>query len=478
QVRRAPWWTISFLVHCLVIVVMWRMPAQVQAVVSRKDIVVDVAFRDFDPEPIPPKKREKLPEPDELPDKIEDPDKVSLAPPVDDMRLGEPDAPKIPDAYEPSVDSDFMSMQPPAPTPVFTVINTHVATRKPGVYTNRTGGFGVLEGTGPTMRDDGGGHPSFWWLAKAQERDGRWSSQNWGGAGDHDVGVTGLALLAFLGRGCTHEKGRYSDTVRRGLNWLRANQKPNGSFAWKTFYEQGIAAMAVCEAYSLTRSPKLKRMAQKSIDYIVAEQPEHGGYRYRGGTTKEQGDTSVTGWQIMAIKSAIIGELDVPSEAIERCRTFLTNVRRDYGQSSYLVGEDRGGPTVSAIAMACKQFIGGGQFCPEIDACASYLLKHSEGGKGRDRLVGDLYYTYYSSLAMYQMEGEYWYRWSAAYRKALFDAMVKDKRFDSRGRPLQGSWDPANHAWGARGGRVYATAMAILSLDVHLRFLPVYRHKA
>ena len=50
-----------------------------------------------------------------------------------------------------------------------------------------------------------------------------------------------------------------------------------------------------------------------------------------------------------------------------------------------------------------------------------------------------------------------------------------DSKDDRKGRFVRGSWDPANHRLGSRGGRVYCTAMAILSLEVYYRFLPIYK---
>jgi hypothetical protein len=257
---------------------------------------------------------------------------------------------------------------------------------------------------------------------------------------------------------------------------MAANQKPNGAFNYRTFYEMGIAGMAVSEAYGLTRSPKIGRMAQKAVDYIIKVQPEHGGFRYAGAVPKNEGDTSVTGWQIMAIKSAICSELKVPQQAVDRSRTFLKNSYRDYGKTCYTVGGGPGSPAMWAVGMVCRQFIGG-DYDAEIRAAADALLQQIQKagvGKGRGKLVGDLYYTYYATLGMYQMGGEYWIQWNKAFRKPLVAAQIH-KKFDEKGRFVRGSWQPGNHQWASRGGRVYATAMAILCLEVYYRFLPVYK---
>jgi hypothetical protein len=477
QAQRAPWWTISFLLHCLVLVVMWRLPARVQAVTEKWEpsVVKLVPWDEMeDPrEPKPPVPPPEIPDDTRVP-----PVKEALVsqPGTTEVRLGDPSEPKLTDMPEPTVESPFESMEPPAPTIVFAV---HVPGKGPkrGDFSHRIGSWGKKDGVrdGTQERLTTWLGPALDWLATAQERDGRWSCRNWGGSGDHDVGMTGLALLAYLGRGYSHMRGPYKTTILRGLNWLAANQKSSGSFGWTTFYEQGIAAMAVAEAYGMTRVPRLGRMAQAAINYIVAEQPEHGGFRYKGATTENDGDTSVTGWQIMAIKSALMADLKVPDQAVERCRVFLRNVRRDYGRSSYLVGQPGASVTNSAIAMSCKQFIGGDEFHDEIQACGQYLLQNCRVGQGRDHLIGDLYFTYYSTLGMFQMGGEYWYRWQKAHFEPLLASQVKTESFDERGRPLLGSWDPARHAWGSRGGRVYTTAMAILALEVRHRHLRIYR---
>ena len=331
---------------------------------------------------------------------------------------------------------------------------------------------------GTTQRAESAVDAGLAWLAKAQEADGRWDTRKWDGAG-HDVGGTGLAVMAFLGAGFTHTKGRYKTTVAKGLQWLAAKQKPSGAFPYATFYEQGIATIAVCEAYALTRSPKVGRMAQKAIDHIVKVQPGHGGFGDGGPVPKSEGDLSVTGWQIMALTCAICSELRVHHVALQRSRVFLKNTGRDYGKSAHLVGNPGlGSPANWAIGMACRQFLGGDSD-KEVRGAADALLAHAKGGpggagKGQGRLVGDLYFTYYSALAMHQMGGEYWAQWNRLFRDALVKAQIQT-RFDAKGRTVRGSWDPLFHRWGKQGGRVYGTAVAVLTLETYYRYAPFYK---
>jgi hypothetical protein len=81
------------------------------------------------------------------------------------------------------------------------------------------------------------------WLASHQSESGAWDCDGFtalcdksrgecGGVGNaaHDVGVTGLALLAFLGAGNDLLEGQHKDVVRQGVLWLLDQQRDDGSF--------------------------------------------------------------------------------------------------------------------------------------------------------------------------------------------------------------------------------------------------------
>ena len=133
-------------------------------------------------------------------------------------------------------------------------------------------------------------------------------------------------MLAFLGAGYDHYDDQYLNVVRGGLEFLVRNQKPNGDLylatdaesnksAW--FYSHGIASIALCEAYGMTGDENLKVAAQKAIDFIVASQhPTRGGWRY---APQFDADTSVSGWQLMALKSGELAGLTIPPGTYDKC---------------------------------------------------------------------------------------------------------------------------------------------------------------
>ncbi len=476
--RRAPWWSLSVALHLAVVVVFWQIPYRelptggvpTGIVVQLTDAqrYLELAQPELPPPPEPTE--QDVPTAPEAPLPLVELSYEDVEPEIE----VEP----IPLVAEPLAELALSpAIELPSATPVFEIEPQLAEAHE--IYGARTGSARAqtLGGrAGTTHRAESAVRAGLRWLARAQGPDGSWSCRRWGGSADHDVGITGLALLAFLGAGYTQDKGPFRPTVRRALAWLRAHQKPNGAFRWRTFYEQGIAATAASEAYALSRSPPLGRMAQRAVDYIVAVQPEHGGFRYGGAVPRGEGDLSVTAWQIMALKSAAAAGLDVPPEAFARSRQLLAATGRGEGTSAYLVAaaEPSIGPT--AIGMLCRIFLDGDK--EEIRAAAAHLLDHVKNdgkpGKDRHRLVGDLYFTYYATTAMHQVGGEPWAEWNRLFRDTLVEAQTTALR-DAKGRYLHGSWDPAAHAWGRRGGRVYTTAMALLSLEAYYRFLPVHQ---
>lgn len=318
------------------------------------------------------------------------------------------------------------------------------------------------------------------WLAEHQHTDGRWDASVHGagrelkvggqdrkGAGEKsDTGVTGLALLAFLGAGNTHLDGEYSDTVARGVAFLLDIQASNGNLGGEAdrfafMYCHGMATLALSEVYAMTGDDRLQEPVRRAIDYTLsAQNPTGGGWRY--GIGDPAGDTSQLGWQLMALKSAELAGIDVPAKARQGMIRFLKSVAsgRHGGLASYRVGER---PTVSmtAEALVCRQFLGLARSNPASDEAGNFILTQLPG-----RGQPNFYYWYYATLGMFQLQGDHWRRWN----DALAGTLVARQQTEGS---LAGSWDD-DDVWGGHGGRVYTTAMGALCLEVYYRFLPLY----
>jgi hypothetical protein len=77
----------------------------------------------------------------------------------------------------------------------------------------------------------------------------------------------------------------------------------------------------------------------------------------------------------------------------------------------------------------------------------------------------DLYYWYYASLSMLHMQNPLWKDWNVLTRESLI-------RMQETEGPSAGSW-ATNMKWGDRGGKVFTTALATLTLEVYYRYLPM-----
>ncbi|HIF00269.1 MAG TPA: hypothetical protein EYQ63_25505 [Fuerstia sp.] len=316
------------------------------------------------------------------------------------------------------------------------------------------------------------------WLVQHQNTDGSWSLNrfqencngkhptcNGQGAEASNTAATGLALLPLLAAGNTHVDGAYAKVVATGLQWLIDHQKPDGELLGpgdkQKMYSQGIAAIAMCEAFGMTQHPDFREPAQRSLQYIVnAQNKKTGGWRYNPG---EAGDTSVVGWQMMALKSGEMAGLDVPIETHEGIRRWLKSVEGNQpvgGQFGYT--NRRVSPAMSAEGLLCLQFLGTGRNDPAMRAGADYLLTQLPEVKQ----ARTSYYWYYGTQVMYHMQGSYWQEWNAALRDMVVDTQIKNGH-------MAGTWDPVDN-WEKRGGRLYSTSMKLLLLEIYYRHLPLY----
>jgi len=344
---------------------------------------------------------------------------------------------------------------------------------------------GGLEGRTPAARArlvaDAGGTPEseqavergLRWLAAHQCDDGSWNfdhtkshchgyCRNPGTAGT-TTGSTGVVLMAFLGAGYTHREGPYQETVRRGLYYLsqRALLTPEGADLQEgTMYGQGLATIAICEAYAMTRDPQLRELARQAVRFVNRAQDKRGGgWRYNPG---QPGDTTVTGWQLMALKSAQLAGLEVPSPTVLLVEKFLDSVQSDGGaQYGYLTPEPRRSTT--AIGLLCRMYTGWSRENPALQRGVANLARWGPSDT-------DLYYDYYATQVMRHWGTSDWDRWNRKMRDHLVATQA------TRGHEA-GSWFFAGNTIES-GGRLLNTALAVMILEVYYRYLPLYQQKA
>ena len=349
---------------------------------------------------------------------------------------------------------------------------------------------------GATESSDRAVEQGLHFLARCQFPDGRWAidrlprgvvdpSTDAGlGQMNADTAATGLALLAFLGKGYTHVDYKYRNQVNAGLRWLIANQQEDGQLfndqsdqtLYAQFYAHGIATIALGEAYGMTWDEELREPLERAIAFTLrAQHPQRGGWRYR---PQQESDTSVSGWHLMALKSAQMAGVEIPTESLARVSGWLDLAQGQdgsrYRYNPYALDTDaqRQGrvPTLAMTAegLLMRFYLGRDRNHPEMVSGADYLRQRLPGEPGTPN---DVYYMYYATQVMFQMQGEYWQNWNARLRPLLEANQVQEGQ-------LIGSWSPTQPTrdrWGHAGGRLYMTAMNLLMLEVYYRHMPLFR---
>jgi hypothetical protein len=321
------------------------------------------------------------------------------------------------------------------------------------------------------------------WLASKQQRDGTWSLRgpyDGGSQYENVPAATAMAILAFQGAGYTPEgdpKEPYTQVVSRAWKTLLKMQDEHGKF-WGELpdsqymhwlYTQAQCTIALCELYGMTKEEAYREPAQRAVDYCVKIQAANGGWRYRVG---ESGDLSVTGWFVMALQSARMAGLEVPSPVFEKVGEFLDSVatgdEHGYDVGSRYAYRMRLGPTLSMTAegLLCRQFLGWPRNDPRLQAGVEYMSQNPPSWDNRN-----VYYWYYATQVLHHMAGPEWQKWNQIMRKLLPEKQEKTGR-------ERGSWpDPNNDRWGSQGygGRMYVTCLSIYILEVYYRHLPLYQ---
>ena len=365
------------------------------------------------------------------------------------------------------------------------------------------------------------------YLSQTQWPDGRWRfhqqpatlkisrelQQN--GSKKCDSAATALALLSMLGAGYTHKDGPYKNEIQKGLDYLiscqqtvpivgkngvkgaigaiydaddviSADESQNEFYNYRS-YAHAMATTALCEAYGLTHDPRILPAAQAAARYVIATQnPRLGGWRYETqgleGQPHIESDTSSSGWQIMALRSAMAAEVLKADEVIP----VLNNAQRwleraqnpetkryiynpDNGMDSKYTDWKKTTPAMTAEGLFM-------QWCINPDLVDSqtipYLLQNAPGKKGDSDYRTDVYYWYYGTAVMFAQKGEAWKAWQSAIMPLLRETQLPADH------PCAGSWDtekPSIDKWSNIGGKHYITTMNLMIMEIYIRHLSIYQ---
>ncbi|MHC4471136.1 MAG: hypothetical protein ACYS99_09255 [Planctomycetota bacterium] len=356
------------------------------------------------------------------------------------------------------------------------------------------GGVGAApgsRGSGRVARKRGGAvdaavDRALAWLARHRLADGSWGGEaslscgRCTGAGrkDYRGALTGLSLLAFVGAGHTHRGGEHREVVKAAARYLVGRQTPDGSFHPKAslepdereMYGEAMATLALSELYRASGSSFLRAPVERGVRFIERAQAPYAGWRYR--PHERESDTSVTGWEMLALVSAGRAGIRVNPAAYVGVRTWLGRMTEP---GTYRVGYNRrgrGSVGMTATALSLRLLMRDRRAEPEVRGGAKVLAANLPvwPATGEPSPAGnppDICYWYFGTLASHRLGDSEWRDWSRALGRALLP------RQDRSGHE-SGSW-PAPGRWSRIGGRVFTTAMGVLILELIEEYETAFR---
>ncbi|MCC9608549.1 hypothetical protein LOC68_09715 [Blastopirellula sp. JC732] len=372
----------------------------------------------------------------------------------------------------------FESEQPP-PEALTTLAATGTKSRqeeveKPGVEFNFRGEGGgkkaLLKAYGGTATTEQSVKEALDWLKRNQRRDGSWSLKGpyKDGAGiENHIAATAMALLAFQGAGHTTVDGAYTKEVSRGWDFLLSQMDNDGTFISGEMANQH---RLYTQAQATIALCELYGMTKDEKYRKPAQRAIDYAVRIQspeGGwryTPGDGADTSVTGWFVIAFASAKMCGLNVPEDTLQRVGGFLDSVAKENG-ARYTYQPTRNQPptlSMTAEGLLCRQYLGWKQEDPRLQDGVDFLVSNPVNWK-----EPDVYYWYYGTQVAHHFEGSAWQNWNKVMRQAIPEQQVKvgsDK----------GSWSPDGDKHGVIGGRLFMTCLCVYMLEVYYRHLPIY----
>jgi len=346
------------------------------------------------------------------------------------------------------------------------------------------------------------------WLISQQKEDGSFETTERG-----QPGVTAFCLMAFLAQGESPIDGKYQKQLSKVIDYIADQQKPNGliariaprgspitrdyntvikadtdlsrtpSVATTTVYNHAISGLALCEAYGQCDSEQAEKLAPVIEKAIAAtlemqrwkrtRQRDVGGWRYLSVLFPQDSDLSLTGWQLMFLRSARNAGFDIPNESIEAAvkyvdRCFLKDdgwqVHTYDAGNRLTVTRAVAGAGILALAHAGKNeseaAIASGEWILKHDFSAYDMEKSISGTEW----LGNRYHygAFLCAAGMYQLGGKYWRKFFSTLAESLLENQEDDGSWLTKGQ---------DQSFGA----CYSTSLTILSLSVPNQLLPIFQ---
>jgi hypothetical protein len=329
------------------------------------------------------------------------------------------------------------------------------------------------------------------WLARHQAADGHWSAGHFDalcppsdrcgavrGPEGYDLGLTALALLAFLGDGNDGESGRWAPTVRRGLRWILERQDAQGFFFSPSSREalvggmfgQGLSILALSEAAQGMGDRDLRSALARAVRAAERSWRRAGGWSYSSDGSDRGSEFTLSVWMMLGLKSAQGTGVEFSESVLSRARDFVRESTDPQGRVYYThLSSPTLGATASGIyarvvlGMREADWIERGWGSLDAPQAPDPDLPPAP----KDEPVPpkeweNLYVAFFRTQIAFHLQGRVWREWNGKIRPLL----VGEQRTRGHG---SGMWRLADYP---SAGPVYSTALCVLMLETYYRLAP------
>lgn len=337
----------------------------------------------------------------------------------------------------------------------------------------------------PTHRSHGGWDSDSFMEAylprQAGESDSVWRERvkpEGPGYSANDLGLTALVLLAFSGAGHTRSEGAYSENIDAAIRCILRTQDSEGAFisslrgAYGNMYDHALALQALADVLAMTQDQSLLIPVTKGMEFMLKVQQPGGGWDYKcypSPNEPPRNDLSISGFCIMALSACRHCGLKPDRGAIARAVSMVRKHTESDGSGIYAdapPGRNRVGHAMTAVNLFSRRLLGEPVDAVTQQVQAMTLSRRLPNWKTSVEMGDDPYMWYYAALALLQEGGSHWQSFNVSLKTTLCDNQEKAEG------PRRGSWPPTTYYGKSGGGRVYATAMACLCLEVYYRYVP------
>jgi hypothetical protein len=306
------------------------------------------------------------------------------------------------------------------------------------------------------------------YLAYNQHKLGHWTAQ-----GRYPTAMTSLAGLAFLCEGSTTTTGKYADNVRRAVDYVLRQSRPNGLIGDpvrddRYTYGHGFAMLFLSQVLGdeedEDRRAEIVDVLTRAVQFTGQAQTQAGGWGYvsaKDGGGFDEGSTTIT--QVQGLRGCRNAGIPVPKEIIDKAVQYIKDCTLAEGGVQYSSKGGGGRPAITAAAIAC--LFNAGQYDDDL---VPRMIKYCEQNLSSDSRssYGHWHYAhFYYAQVQYREGGERWER----YRNEIQAKLLREASEKKLGDKTCVEWNQGYV------GPIYTTALNLIILQLDNACLPIYQ---